>query len=389
MRNAQLTAIRDGINRLRPKGGARADSLYDLVNAYVTAERTVVGRPGTRRGTVDVSGTVGLVAFENALHVFSSSYIDIATLITTVTVGASGTIHGWWGDFAIGSADPDPPNDNGALLDGIYVDTNPTPDRLYFTGVDSGDVLAALQAYPTIRVEYSGGTIDFDTADLTTPDPASAAFSATDYPEITTLWAAADVGESYRVWFVAPGAGEIADGYVLDILLHPLDSEAELTRIHYAAPFLGHLYVVAEFDDGQIYHYWLQAGTAWEADTEIAANEFRTPTTPNGYVYRAVRLGQPYPAWTPGAPRTEGNGSSIEPSIIEPTTYNEYYYTAIETQGDNPASGTTEPPWPTETGATIVESTDGFSFPNADAANPPTPPEANTPQSSTTDRYTL
>lgn len=256
MRVAQLTVVKDGINRLRPKGGARADSLYDLVNAFVTADRTVTNRPGTRR-LAEIPDTVGLVSFAGELHVFSHE--DVA----------------------------------------------------------------------------------------------------------------------------------VPDGYVLNILLHPLDSEAELTRIHFAQPFLGALYVVAEFNDEQIYHFWLQEGEAWTADTEIAANEFRTPTTPNGYVYRATRLGQPYPAWTAGAPRTAGNGSSIEPSIIEPTTYNEYYYTAIETQGDNPASGTTEPPWPTETGAQITESTDGFTFPNADAANPPTPPPANTPQSSTTDRYEL
>jgi hypothetical protein len=100
-----------------------------------------------------------------------------------------------------------------------------------------------------------------------------------------------------------------------------------------------------------------------------------------------VRLTQPYPSWTPGTPRTEGNGSSIEPSIIEPTVYNEFFYTAIATSGDNPASGSIEPVWPEATGATIVENTDGFPSSTPNDANPPTPPPPNTPQGTTTDRY--
>lgn len=258
MRTVPLTTIKGGIDRLRPKGGARADSLYDLLNAYVTAEQTVVVRPGTRRlAELPEGETVGLVAFNGLYYVFSHTDVDL-----------------------------------------------------------------------------------------------------TDYPD-----------------------------YRLEILLHPLDPLAELVKIHYAAPFLGALYVVAEFDDGGIYHYWLQQGETWEANHEYSANVFVQPTTPNGYVYIGARLGQPYPAWTAGAPRTAGNGSSIDPSIIEPTTYNEYYYTVIDTQGDNPTSGTVEPLWPTSTGATIVENTDGFAVGDSGDATPPEPPAPNTPQSSTTDRY--
>ena len=249
MRTVPLTAVKDGINRLLMKGAARADSLIELTNGYINAERKIVVRPGTTR-LATVAGTVGLVYFDGSYHVFSH---------TTVAV---------------------------------------------------------------------------------------------------------------------PG------GFTLDILLHPLDPAATLTRIHFVTPVLGALYVVAEFDDGQIYHYWLQEGEAWEATVEIAANEFRTPTVANGYVYRATRLGSSYPAWTAGTPRTIGD-------LIEPTTYNEYYFEAVDTQGDNPASGSTEPPWPTETGEQIVESTDGVTFPNANDAAPPAPPSPNTPQASTTDRYEL
>lgn len=261
MRTAQLTVIKDGINRLRPKGGARADSLYDLLNGYVTSERTVVVRPGTRRLTPDALPveTVGLVAFESLYYVFAVEDVDLA-------------------------------------------------------------------AYPD---------------------------------------------------------------FALVILLHPTNPDAQLERIHFAAPFLGALYVVAEFDDAQIFHYWLQEGEPWQAEHEYSANEFVTPTVPNGFVYRAVRFGDPFQAWAPGVPRTEGNGSSIPPSIIEPTTYNEYYYTAIETEGDNPRSAQVEPIWPTATGAQIVETADETTPAENVSVNPPTPPTPNQPQSSTTDRYEL
>ena len=260
-RNAPLTVVKGGIDRGRPKGGVRADVLYDLVNAYVTEEFKIKQRDGTVRIADLPAGTVGLTAFDGLFHVFASEDIDL-------------------------------------------------------TGFDE---------------------------------------------------------------------------FQLNILLHPFDQTAELTEIHFAEPFLGALYVVAEFinpyNETSIYHYWLQPGETWAECTEYSANQFVTPTTPNGYVYSASRLTTPYPAWTAGAPRTAGNGSSIEPSIIEPTVYNEYYYTAIDTQGDNPTSGSTEPVWPTSSGETIVENTDGFAASSPNSGSPPTPPAANTPQESTTERY--
>lgn len=251
-RTVPLTAIKQGIDRLRPKAGSRADSLYDLVNGFVTAERTVQVRPGTRRVANLTAGTKGLVAFNSLYYVFATTSID-------------------------------------------------------------------LSAFPLFR---------------------------------------------------------------LIILLHPFDPAATLTKIHYAAPFLGALYVTAGYSDGKIYHFWLQAAVPWQASHEYSANVFVTPTTPNGYVYIGTRLSAPFPAWTAGAPRTLGPPASV----IEPTTYNEYYYTAIAVAGTNPSSGGVEPDWPLATGATIVESTDGFNATTNNDANPPASP-APTPQASTTDRY--
>jgi hypothetical protein len=256
-RAAALTVSKGGIDRLRTKGGARADSLYDLTNAKIDAEYNIIPREGSLRVAMLPEGTVGLTAFDGKFHVYASSEVDL-------------------------------------------------------TGFDL---------------------------------------------------------------------------FELDILLHPFDPTASVVEIHFAQPYLGALYVVAEFTDGQVYHYWLQPGQEWTASTEYSVNEFVTPTDPNGFVYSASRLGLAYPSWAAGVERTAGNGSSITPSIIEPTVYNEFFYEVIETTGDNPRSGSVEPTWPTATGATVVENTDGFQAQAANDVTPPTPPPANTPQASTVARY--
>ena len=42
-----LNALKAGISRLRTKGGPDPETLYDLVNGYVTQAGTVESRPGT------------------------------------------------------------------------------------------------------------------------------------------------------------------------------------------------------------------------------------------------------------------------------------------------------------------------------------------------------
>lgn len=220
MRAVPLTVLKGGINRQRTKGGARADTLYDLVNGHITDAGTVVSRYGTRRMAAVSADTKGLVSFAGLLHVFSHESV------------------------------------------------------------------------------------------------------------------------------------EVPDGFVLHVLSHPESSEGdliELERIHFAVPFMGFLYVAAEFVDGNVYYFWLQTGGTWEASTHYALTAVREPTVPNGFAYQAQRLGAPNPVWTPSTLRTEGD-------LIEPTEYNGFYYEATSTIGDTPSSGSTEPSWPTEEGATIEES---------------------------------
>lgn len=248
MRPVPLTVLKGGINRLRTKGGARSDSLYDLLNAHLTEKGTVKGRPGTTRTTTLPAGTKGLTSFQGALHIFSS-----ATMV-------------------------------------------------------------------------------------------------------------------------------VPSGYVLHVLAHPDNDPVTtiaLKKIHFAKPFMGFLYVVAEFVDDSVYHYWLQSGGVWQANHVYHHGDIVEPTVANGIAYQATRLSSPHPSWAPGVPRAVSN-------IIEPTVYNDFFYTVVEVIGANPVSGTTEPDWPQSPGARIFEDTEGFldSSPGATA-----PPDSQTPTSSVTDRY--
>lgn len=231
MRREALTTIKGGLSRIRTKGAALKDNLFDLLNGYVTNARTVRVRPGTFLDQTLVTGTVGLTAFGGKFHVFSN----------TSVVG-------------------------------------------------------------------------------------------------------------------------LPSNYVLNVLKSPDNETFTITKIHFAEPFLGALYVSAEFSDGNNYHYWLQPTTTWLADTEYELNALVEPTTPDGFAYKATRLGNPFPSWTPNAPRALNDN-------IEPTVYSGFYFTVTQVIGSNPRSGDEEPIWPTKGGAVIIEDTDATANPSD-----PTPP---------------
>ena len=48
------------------------------------------------------------------------------------------------------------------------------------------------------------------------------------------------------------------DRFELVIIRHPNNPVLTLEKIHFAEPFLGYLYVVAEFIDGSLFHYWIE-----------------------------------------------------------------------------------------------------------------------------------
>lgn len=219
MRTLTLNALRAGIERLRTKGGAKPDALYDLVNGYVTIDGSVRSRPGTLETVALPAGTKGLCAFDGELVVFSHEPKTIPASTPTVTC---------------------------------------------------------------------------------------------------------------------------------QVLIHPTEPSTALARIHFAGPFLGSLYVVAEFADGLVRHYWLQGRSAWTASTMYREGDVVEPTNPNGLSYRARRIGPPNPLWAPDVERNVGDR-------VEPTAANGYYYEVVNLLSpgdDDPAeSGGTGTPTPGGPGA--------------------------------------
>lgn len=248
MIEAPLTILKGGINRLRTKGGARADSLYDLLNGYITDSGTVKSRPGTLRMATLDSSTKGLVSFDGSLHVFSNVVVTVPS------------------------------------------------------------------------------------------------------------------------------------GYTLHVVAHPDDSALAITKIHFAKPFLGFLYVVAEFTGGDTFHYWLRLTTVndgvWKADNIYFHGDMVEPSVATGLAFEATRLGAANPSWAANVPRAIGD-------IVEPTVYNDFFYTVVDTLGTNPRSGTIEPDWATSDGAQTLEDVDGI---GSSTATTTETSSTTTPQT-TQDRY--
>lgn len=222
MRTIPLTTAKDGMTRLRHKGGASPDTLYDLLNGYITLAGTIRPRPGTQTDITLPADTVGLVAHKCRLYTFNHE---------------------------------------------PAVTSNP-------------------------------------------------------------------------------------DKYVVAVLRHPTDPTIVLEKIHFASPFMGFLYVAAEFADGNVWHYWLEELDAWSPNTDYKEGDRVVPTTENGFAYRARRTGSPYPAWAPNEERTVGD-------IVEPTVANGYKYEIVATTGSSPTTGEFEPDWPEESGAQVTEYTHG------------------------------
>lgn len=245
-----LSAVKAGITRLRTKGGASPESLYDLENGYVSAARTILPRPGSKSaipGGADLpDGTIGLTLFNGVFQVFSSTNVGVM--------------------------------------------------------------------------------------------PA---------------------------------------GFKLNILTHPTNAAAGLKEIWFAEPFMGLLYVVAEWDDDPnvAYHYYMEESGSWQPDHIYKIGDVVEPVVPNGYRYRAHRLTAPGEVWKPDVARAVGDK-------VEPTVYNGFEYTVIDTIGLNPRSGTTEPTWIAEDGAVVIEDASGLPPGGGGTSEPPpptTPPRYDNP----------
>lgn len=253
VRSETLSSSGAGMTRLRDKGAASPQTLYELTNAYINASRSPTQRPGTTWIYQFAANTAGLVAFQGVFYSFTA---DITKVVST---------------------------------------------------------------------------------------------------------------GSYQVL----------------MLRHPTNGAAQLKTIHYAQPFMGYIYVVAEFTDGVVRHYWLQNPSAWVANTTYATNTLVQPTTPNGYYYTAVQGPAP-PVWKPGMALT-----AITAYTVQPTTYNGFYYTSIPQAGlvfSVVYTGPNEPSWGTTAGSITYD----FSTGNQTIITKPqpTPPPAPPPGNGTGGRYT-
>ena len=250
MRPYPLGTLSAGINRLKVKGNASRTQLYDLVNAYITQEGTIVPREGTIRDQALNSSTVGLCALDGLLNVFSTSLVTVPT------------------------------------------------------------------------------------------------------------------------------------GYLCNILLNPNDNSQAIKKIWFAKPFMGFLYVVAEFMNGDVWHYWLQSNGTWSANTVYKTGNIIEPTVRNGLAYLAVRDLAVNSTWQPETTVTLNQ-------IVEPTEYTGYVYKATSVLGSTPHTSSVEPTWPTTINGTVQEFGDfDTSSTDAGTTNVSGDGTVSTPLGSTiTDRY--
>jgi hypothetical protein len=78
VRQLTLTSLDAGMTRLRIKGGAAQDALYDLLNGYIDAAGAPTSRDGTALDWTLPAGTVGLTAYKGKLYVFSDTPVTLS-----------------------------------------------------------------------------------------------------------------------------------------------------------------------------------------------------------------------------------------------------------------------------------------------------------------------
>jgi hypothetical protein len=392
-----LTTISGGINRLKTKGGAARDALFDLVNGYVTAANTVVPRPGTDRNAnlaalAPVGATKGLVGFQGQLHVFSASVVPVPAgyqlhVLNHPAVQQPGNNT----TFSMTANHNFLAPTNIGYSVGSYGSVTPTT----LLGADGRTyTVEAMINYGTINNDFLL-QLTYSGADPAQTD-AFAQVSFTDQNGHLHTFSSSVVGSfsaggGTASWeWAQPNGAMFANAGVYPITIgQAANISIPIKEIHFASPFMGVLFVTAEFSVadptvlaqyGSVFHYWIQSGSTWVASEDRMIGDIVVPSVPNGLEYVASRHGTPNPVWAPSVLHSVNDK-------VEPTVPNGFYFTAITTEGANPVSGATEPTWPTTDSATVTENSAIDSDQVASLVTAAPQPATNVPNSTITTRY--
>lgn len=93
--------------------------------------------------------------------------------------------------------------------------------------------------------------------------------------------------------------------FLANRIAHPSVTSALPSRVRAGQPFLGYLYVAAEYSNGDTYHSYLDVDTTWQAAEAVTVGTFRQPVTANGYRYECT-IGGTTGAFEPTWPTTVG-----------------------------------------------------------------------------------
>jgi Concanavalin A-like lectin/glucanases superfamily len=152
----------------------------------------------------------------------------------------------------------------------------------------------------------------------------------------------------FNIFSSAFSTATLPANYVLNVLSNPTNPGTPPVKIWFAKPFMGFEFVVAQFADGTIHHYWLQNNGTWTATTDYTSASIVLPPTPNGLAYQGVRDFPSQPLWAPDVVIASA-------SYVEPNSPTGFAYQAIAVTGSPVHTGFVEPVWPTTAGAIIQE----------------------------------
>jgi hypothetical protein len=166
---------------------------------------------------------------------------------------------------------------------------------------------------------------------------------------------------TFNIFSSAYSTAALPANYVLNVLSNPNNTTSSPVTIFYAKPFMGFPYVVAQFSDSSIHHYWLQNNGTWTSTTDYTSASIVLPPVVNGLAYQGVREFPSQPNWAPDTLITSA-------TYVEPNTPTGFAYQAIAVTGSPVHTGLIEPVWPTVAGGIVQEFGD-FDVSTSDAGS--------------------